>query len=66
MLDKLKRKAATLALCAFAAAAAQGQALSVGLANEVTSVDPHFWLGTPNMNVADHLYNRLSATTRCA
>jgi peptide/nickel transport system substrate-binding protein len=59
MLDKLKRKAATLALCAFAAAAAQGQTLSVGLANEVTSVDPHFWLGTPNMNVADHLYNRL-------
>jgi peptide/nickel transport system substrate-binding protein len=59
MLKTLRNRVAAVALLATVAFGAAAQNLTVGLANEVTSVDPHFHLYTPNMNVADHLYNRL-------
>lgn len=33
--------------------------LSIGLAADVTSMDPHFHLYVPNQNIADHVYDRL-------
>lgn len=42
-----------------AAPAAQADALTIGLAADVTSMDPHFHLYVPNQNIADHVYDRL-------
>ncbi len=33
--------------------------LTIGLAADVTSMDPHFHLYVPNQNIADHVYDRL-------
>ena len=47
---------ALLALCGFAAHAAD---LTIGLATDVTSLDPHYHNLTPNNNVAQHVYGLL-------
>lgn len=51
--------AAAAALAFTAPLAAQATPLSVGLAADVTSMDPHFHLYVPNQNIADHVYDRL-------
>ncbi len=33
--------------------------LTIGLAADLTSMDPHFHLYVPNQNIADHVYDRL-------
>lgn len=38
---------------------AQAAPLTIGLAADVTSMDPHFHLYVPNQNIADHVYDRL-------
>lgn len=48
--------AAPLPMLASSALAAP---LSIGLAADVTSMDPHFHLYVPNQNIADHVYDRL-------
>ena len=47
---------ALLALCGFASHAAD---LTIGLATDVTSLDPHYHNLTPNNNVAQHVYGLL-------
>jgi peptide/nickel transport system substrate-binding protein len=47
---------ALLALCGFTAHAAD---LTIGLATDVTSLDPHYHNLTPNNNVAQHVYGLL-------
>jgi peptide/nickel transport system substrate-binding protein len=41
------------------ARAQQASSLRIGLADAVTSVDPHFYNATPNHNLAVHLFDRL-------
>lgn len=51
---------AVLALSVGTASAAEhAQSLTIGLAADVTSMDPHFHLYVPNQNIADHVYDRL-------
>src|SRR6476660_2985103 len=47
---------ALLALCGLCAHAAD---LTIGLATDVTSLDPHYHNLTPNNNVAQHVYGFL-------
>src|SRR5664279_5311487 len=47
------------AAAACAAASAQGADLSIGLAADVTAIDPHYHNVTPNNNVAAHLFGFL-------
>ncbi len=48
------------AIAAFALAfAAEAADLSIGLAAEVTSLDPHYHNLTPNNNIADHIFDPL-------
>jgi peptide/nickel transport system substrate-binding protein len=35
------------------------QTVNVGMAADVTSVDPHYHLYSPNQSIADHVFNRL-------
>ena len=54
--------ALALALCAGAVQAQSNGApasLSIGVAADVTSVDPHYHLYIPNQNITDHIFNRL-------
>lgn len=37
----------------------QSQTVSVGLSADVTSMDPHYHLYSPNQSIADHVFNRL-------
>ena len=46
-------------LATMAAAPAWAEKLTIGLASEATSVDPHFHNLTPNNQIADHVYNAL-------
>lgn len=48
----------SLALAA-AAASLHAAPLAVGLAADVTSMDPHFHDYTPNTNIAEHIFDRL-------
>ena len=53
-------RGATLGLAAvFAAATAHGAALTIGVAADVTAIDPHYHNLTPNNNVATHLFDYL-------
>jgi peptide/nickel transport system substrate-binding protein len=54
------RRLAVLTL-AILASTAQGATLTMGLANDITSMDPHFHNVTPNASVAEHLFNTLVA-----
>jgi peptide/nickel transport system substrate-binding protein len=45
-----------LVLCA---ASVQAQSITIGLGADVTSIDPHFHLLTPNANVAEHVFDTL-------
>jgi len=51
----------TLAAVAFALASAvvQAQTVTIGLGADVTSIDPHYHLLTPNANVAEHVFETL-------
>ncbi len=52
--------AAAIAVSAvFAAAAAHAADLSIGLATDVTAIDPHYHNVTPNNNVAAHIFGTL-------
>ena len=52
--------AASIALeVAAAPSSAFAAPLSVGLAADVTSMDPHFHLYVPNQNIGDHVYDKL-------
>ena len=48
-----------VALLAFFATSAQAADLAIGLATDVTSLDPHYHNLTPNNNVAQHVYGFL-------
>ena len=48
-----------LALLACGVQGASAAPLSVALAADVTSMDPHFYLYVPNQNIAEHIYDRL-------
>jgi len=39
--------------------ASQSQTVTVGLSADVTSVDPHYHLYSPNQSIADHVFSRL-------
>ena len=41
------------------AAAAHAQSITIGLAAEVTSIDPHFHLLTPNASLGEHVFDLL-------
>src|SRR5664279_5772468 len=47
------------AAAACAAASARGADLSIGLAADVTAIDPHYHNVTPNNNVAAHIFGTL-------
>lgn len=49
---------ASFAVLAFAAPAA-AQAITIGLAADVTSIDPHYINLIPNNNIAEHLFDKL-------
>lgn len=50
----------SVALAAFSLQAqAQAETVTVGLSADVTSVDPHYQLLSPNQNISDHIFNRL-------
>jgi peptide/nickel transport system substrate-binding protein len=50
---------AALAAAASTLALAQSQSLTIGLGADVTSIDPHFHLLTPNANAAEHVFDTL-------
>lgn len=62
-LEPARRTLVAAALCflPFTGAwqAAHAAPLTIGLAADVTSADPHFHLYVPNQNIADHVYDRL-------
>jgi peptide/nickel transport system substrate-binding protein len=53
------RKFSLLATLSLAAFCGQAQTLAVGLSADVTSIDPHYHLLSPNQSLADHVFNRL-------
>jgi peptide/nickel transport system substrate-binding protein len=53
------RRTVILAALSIAAFSVQAQTVTVGLSADVTSIDPHFHLLSPNQNLADHVFNRL-------
>ena len=53
----MKRILAVLA--SLACAAAQAQSITIGLAADVTSIDPHFHLLTPNASLGEHVFGLL-------
>jgi peptide/nickel transport system substrate-binding protein len=60
MFKRMVGRAAGMVLLSFGlAAGSQSQTVSVGLAADVTSMDPHYHLYSPNQNIADHIYGRL-------
>ncbi len=46
-------------LASLAAAAAHAQSITIGLAADVTSIDPHFHLLTPNQSLGEHVFDTL-------
>ena len=59
MIRSTLRKVTLLAALSLAGVCAQAQNLTVGLAADVTSMDPHFHLLTSNQLVVEHVFNRL-------
>ncbi len=63
-------RTALLAVMVFASApvveAQSPEHLTIGLADAVTSVDPHFYNATPNHNLAMHVFDRLVDRTAAA
>ncbi|HSC25914.1 MAG TPA: ABC transporter substrate-binding protein, partial [Vicinamibacterales bacterium] len=55
----MKKILAVLASLACAAAQAQAQSITIGLAADVTSIDPHFHLLTPNASLGEHVFDLL-------
>ncbi|HKC42424.1 MAG TPA: ABC transporter substrate-binding protein [Burkholderiales bacterium] len=53
----MKRFLAVLA--ALGAAAAHAQSITIGLGADVTSIDPHFHLLTPNASLGEHVFDTL-------
>ena len=53
----VKRLLAVLA--ALGAAAAHAQSITIGLGADVTSIDPHFHLLTPNASLGEHVFDTL-------
>ena len=53
----MKRFLAVLA--ALGAAAAHAQSITIGLGADVTSIDPHFHLLTPNASLGEHIFDTL-------
>jgi peptide/nickel transport system substrate-binding protein len=49
------------ALLAIAPGSARSQSITVGLAADVTSIDPHFHVLGPNQNIAEHVFETLVA-----
>jgi len=47
------------AVGALVAAAAHAQSITIGLAADVTSIDPHFHLLTPNASLGEHVFDTL-------
>ena len=47
-----------------AAATVQAQSITIGLAADVTSIDPHFHLLTPNASLGEHVFEHLVSRTR--
>jgi peptide/nickel transport system substrate-binding protein len=52
-------KQLVVVLAGLAAAAAHAQSITIGLAADVTSIDPHFHLLTPNASVGEHVFDTL-------
>lgn len=46
-------------LISMGAGVASAQNMSVGVSADVTSIDPHYHLYSPNQNIADHVFGRL-------
>ena len=46
-------------LISIGAGVASAQNMSVGVSADVTSIDPHYHLYSPNQNIADHVFGRL-------
>jgi peptide/nickel transport system substrate-binding protein len=59
MIQASLRKAGLLATLTLAALCSQAQTVTVGLAADITSADPHYHLVWSNMNVSEHVFNRL-------
>jgi peptide/nickel transport system substrate-binding protein len=52
-------KVTLLAALSLAGVCAQAQNITIGLAADVTSMDPHYHLLSSNQNVVEHVFNRL-------
>lgn len=57
-MNRLTRSVLSACLAA-AATVSFAQTVTVGFSADVTSLDPHFFVFSPNQNIADHLFNRL-------
>ncbi|MEO8154565.1 MAG: ABC transporter substrate-binding protein [Rhizobacter sp.] len=59
MIEAIGRKVILLMALFWAGAAVQAQTVTIGLAADITSMDPHYHLLTSNQNVVEHVFNRL-------
>jgi peptide/nickel transport system substrate-binding protein len=59
MINATLRKITLLAALALTGACVQAQSVTIGLAADITSMDPHYHLLTSNQNVVEHVFNRL-------
>jgi peptide/nickel transport system substrate-binding protein len=60
MFKRIAARTLWAALLAMGAASPTfSQTVGIGLAADVTSVDPHYHIYSPNQNIADHVFNRL-------
>jgi peptide/nickel transport system substrate-binding protein len=59
MLKAPLQRAAAMVVLTVAAFGAQAQSITVGLSADVTSIDPHFHLFSPNQNISEHIFGRL-------
>lgn len=57
-MNQFTRSVLTACLAA-AATLSTAQTVTVGFGADVTSLDPHFHIFSPNQNIADHVFNRL-------
>ncbi len=48
-----------IAACAGFAGAATAAGISIAMAAEVTSIDPHYHVLTPNLNISEHIFDTL-------
>lgn len=59
MLHCLARRAIAAVCFTLAATTVIAETISIGFGADVTSLDPHYHLYSPNQNIADHIFNRL-------